>query len=103
LISRVINIIRNMATDFKDEEAQWRARGLETFFKMIKENSTVTADTYRAYCRRIKMPPKWIAATSAAFFRSFYHQNYLAKSKAFVLSESSSRPLPLYHVNRDNE
>jgi hypothetical protein len=85
-------------TEIDGEKLRWEVIGLDCFFKMIRENSVVTADTYRKYARQVEMPPSMIYHTSHGFFRSFSCQGYIKRSKKHALSEYSSQPLPIWTV-----
>ncbi len=93
----------NEVLDIEQIKSQWNVKAVEIFFEMLKTHKTITGDTYSRACRKAQMPPLHIARTSSGLFKSMKAQGYIKKTKEYVLSEISSRPLPLYTVNQDKE
>jgi hypothetical protein len=77
-------------------KSYWNMRCIDTMLKLVKENQTLTADTFRAAMVEQNCPPRLIALNAPAILKSFLHQRYLRKERNYILSDNGSRVLPVY-------
>ena len=82
----------------KETVNHWNLKGTEIMFKIMAEQSELTADDFAREARKQQMPPLIISKLSGGLIKSFKCQGYLKKTKIFKLSERNSNPLPVYTV-----
>ena len=69
---------------------------LEIFLNLIKSKDTITADDFVAACVAKEVHPVYISKQAGALFKSAKANGMLQKTNTYVLSNRSSKPLPVY-------
>ena len=88
---------RKRFTKFDKLKAEYDLKLTEIFFRAMKENKELNADTVWTLARRELVPPKEVTSRLAGYFRRMIAGSYLKRTGRFVTSSrNDSSPLPVY-------